>query len=400
MSRQLISRSADLQKLENEGYHLETRSGYLLVKDVPYVNSRQEVKLGTLVSALTTAGNQTVAPDTHVAMWIGEHPCDRQGVALQKISHSGRQQLTQDLTVDHSFSSKPTPGGKYADYFDKMTAYIAIFLSHANSVDPNATAKTYPVVRAAEEDSVFEYLDTASSRAQITMATQKLEVPKLAIIGLGGTGSYVLDLVAKTPPKQIHLFDGDVMLSHNAFRAPGAPTADELETKQKKVHFLQRIYSKMRRGVIAHPYHIDPETVGELQQMDFVFICIDAGEAKQLIVEALEKFGVPFIDVGMGIDLVDDALGGVLRVTTSTPAKRDHFRRRVSLADPGVEDEYDRNIQVADLNSLNAALAVIKWKKLSGFYLDHEKEHHSTYSIDCNMLTSDDCKDEADTAHA
>ena len=55
-----------------------------------------------------------------------------------------------------------------------------------------------------------------------------------------------------------------------------------------------------------------------------------------------------------------------------------------------INDDYDSNIQVADLNALNAALAVIKWKKLCGFYLDFVKEHHSTYSIDCNMLVNDD----------
>lgn len=400
MSRQLISRSPDLQRLENEGYDLEIRAGYLLVKDVPYVNSKREVKRGTLVSTLHTAGNKTDVPDTHVAMWVGEYPCDKNGAPIEKIRSGGRSQLTPELAAEYSFSSKPTPSGKYADYYDKMTAYIAIFLSHAKTIDPDATAQTCPVVRATAEESVFEYLDTASSRAQITIATKKLEVARIAIVGVGGTGSYVLDLVAKTPPKEIHLFDGDDMLSHNAFRAPGAASAGELEAKPKKVHYLQGIYSKMRRGIIAHPYHIDMETIGELQGMDFVFLCIDAGEGKRLIVEALEKFGVTFIDVGMGVDLVDESVGGVLRVTTSTHQKRDHFRKRVSLADPGIEDEYDRNIQVADLNCLNAALAVVKWKKLCGFYLDHEKEYHSTYSIDCNMLTSDDHKDEADRAHA
>jgi hypothetical protein len=286
------------------------------------------------------------------------------------------------------------------DYYDKLTAYIAIFLSQARAIDANATARTYPIVRSTEEDSVFEYLDTASSRAQITIATKKLELSKVAVVGVGGTGSYVLDLVAKTPPKEIHLFDGDVMLSHNAFRAPGAASADELEAKQKKVHYLKQIYSRMRRGIVAHPYRIDEETVGELRGMDFVFLCIDASEGKRLIVEALERFGVPFTDVGMGVDLVDSSLGAILRVTTSTPGARDHFRNRVSLADSGTEDEYDRNIQVADLNCLNAALAVIKWKKLCGFYIDHEHEYHSTYTIDCNMLTSDDHRDEADHAHA
>ena len=79
--------------------------------------------------------------------------------------------------------------------------------------------------------------------------------------------------------------------------------------------------------------------------------------------------GHPFIDVGMGIDLTDDALGGILRVTTSTPQKRTHVweKDRIPFSDGDGNDEYSRNIQIADLNALNAALAVIKWKKLFGF---------------------------------
>src|SRR5690349_16429802 len=44
MSRKLISHSADLKRLRQEGYDLETRGGFMLVKDVPYVNSKKEVK--------------------------------------------------------------------------------------------------------------------------------------------------------------------------------------------------------------------------------------------------------------------------------------------------------------------------------------------------------------------
>jgi hypothetical protein len=40
----------------------------------------------------------------------------------------------------------------------------------------------------------------------------------------------------------------------------------------------------------------------------------------------------------------------------------------------------------ADLNALNAALAVIKWKKLACFYQGLDHEHHSTYTIGGNML--------------
>ena len=69
---------------------------------------------------------------------------------------------------------------------------------------------------------------------------------------MGGTGSYVLDLVAKTPVPEIHLFDGDRLLNHNAFRSPGAPTLAQLGEKQLKVTYFADIYSRMRRVGVIH----------------------------------------------------------------------------------------------------------------------------------------------------
>jgi hypothetical protein len=42
------------------------------------------------------------------------------------------------------------------------------------------------------------------------------------------------------------------------------------------------------------------------------------------------------------------------------------------------------------LNSLNAALAVIKWKKLCGFYADRDHEHFSAFMIASNKLLNDE----------
>ena len=114
---------------------------------------------------------------------------------------------------------------------------------------------------------------------------------------------------------------------------------------------------------------------------------LTTAKSKKLIVEKLEAFGVPFIDVGMGVRVSDDVLAGTVRVTTSTPDKRDHFRNRVSFEELG-NNEYNRNIQVADLNALNAALAVIKWKKLFGFYLDLKSEYHSQFHTATNIFST------------
>ena len=96
-----------------------------------------------------------------------------------------------------------------------------------------------------------------------------------------------------------------------------------------------------------------------------------------------------FVDVGVGVYQVGDSLGGMVRTTAGTPGHADHINSRISFADEG-DDEYDQNIQIADLNMLNAALAVVKWKKLVGFYSDFEREYSSTYTIDGNHLLNED----------
>lgn len=390
MSQRLISRSPDLKRLQDEGYEVEVRSNYLLVKHVPYVNAHRGIVYGALVSELTLTGDVTTTPSTHVAHFIGSHPCNTNGTAMTQIQHQSlTQELGKDLTVQHSFSSKPINRQGYRDYYEKMTTYVNIISAPALALDSSVTATTFPVVEAAEEESVFAYLDTASSRADINVVSDKLRIEKVAIVGLGGTGSYVLDLVAKTPVKEIHLFDGDDFLQHNAFRSPGAPSIEELRRRPKKVDYLRERYSQMHRHIFAHDALLDASNVDELQGMAFVFLCLDRGEEKRLIVSKLEELGIPFIDVGMGVELIGGALTGILRVTTSSEKYRES-KRRIPFSNGDGNNEYSRNIQIADLNALNAALAVIKWKKLCGFYVDLEQEHFSAYTIDGNALTNEE----------
>jgi hypothetical protein len=240
-------------------------------------------------------------------------------------------------------------------------------------------------------ESVFQYLDTASSKALISNISAKLGLGKIAIVGLGGTGAYILDLVAKTRVREINLFDGDRFRQHNAFRSPGAASIDDLRQTPLKVHYLGQQYSRIHRGIRAHAYDIDSSNVDELRPMEFVFVAVDNSEAKRLIVCKLEEFGIPFVDAGIGVYETDGALAGQVRTTTSTPSKRDAIPSRVGFSDEDANNEYDRNIQIADLNALNAALAVIKWKKLFGFYMDLDREHHSIYTINGNCITNEDC---------
>jgi hypothetical protein len=391
MSAGAISRSDDLRRLRNEGFNVEISGSYLLIHDVPYVGADKKVRRGTLVSTLILAGDRTAKPDTHIALFTGDHPCNADGSEIAQIKHNATTEtIRAGLVTKHSFSNKPSNG--YPDYYEKMMQYIKIISHPAASIDPSATAQTRPVATDKDEETVFNYMDTASARAGINSISNKVKGLRLAIIGLGGTGSYILDLVAKTPVAQIHLFDKDRLYTHNAFRSPGAPTIEELRAAPLKVDHFTALYSHMRKGIVPHGFNIEAENLDQLDQIDFVFISIDNGAAKRTIMERLEQRNLRFIDVGMGVEVVPDAdmLIGTVRVTTSTERKRDHIPRRVSLSATAQDEAYDKNIQIADLNALNAMLAVIKWKKLYGVYQDLEGEHHSTYSTNANALTSDE----------
>lgn len=391
MSHRLIEANADLLRLRADGYNVGILGANLVVRDIPYVNERREVRYdGVLVSTLNLNGDILNQPDTHQIRFAGERPCTSDGKPLAALSLvEDLVRFTPTLSARFHFSAKP-PGGRYASYYDKIRTYSALLSGPATTLDRNASPLTRRVVEPEEDDSPFQYLDTASARADINMITAKLAVDRIAIVGIGGTGSYVLDLLAKTPAREIHLFDGDTFSSHNAFRAPGAASKDDLHKQPLKVDYFKEIYSRMHKGIVAHPADIDESNVEELRSMASVFLCIDAGPGKKYIVEKLEEFGVPFLDTGMGLYVKDETLGGILRVVTSTPETRAMARARMSLADDGAANEYDKNIQIADLNALNAIFAVMQWKRMRGFYLDPRHAHYDSYTVRSGLLIHED----------
>ena len=390
MLQQLINHSQDLKRLRDEGYEIEVCGGYLLVHHIPYVESNKTIQYGILVSTLTLKNEITTGtPDNHVIHFIGDNPCNIDGSIITAIQYDNSEKNFGNITVNRSFSNKPPQG--YPNYYEKVKRYVDIISAPAKYLDNTKTEKTFKVIPDIANETVFQYIDTNSSRANIDLINAKFKGQKIAIIGLGGTGAYVLDLVAKTPVSEIHLFDGDDFDQHNAFRSPGAASIDNLNKNQRKAEYLSGIYSNMHKNIVPHCYYVQKDNIQELDEMSFVFICVDKNSIRNLIVNYLITVGISAIDVGLGIETVDNKLRGATRVTTVTKEKNDHFPTRVFVED-NENNDYVTNIQIAELNSLNACFAVIKWKKLSGFYVDQEKEHHSSYSIGVSKIFNEDVK--------
>lgn len=243
-------------------------------------------------------------------------------------------------------------------------------------------------------NDIFKYPDTNSSRAGIADLNSKFEGQKIAIIGLGGTGSYILDLISKTNIAEIHLYDGDEFQVHNAFRAPGAASSDEFGTTSNvlKIDYYSKIYSKMRHGIVSHPTFVTENNIHEFSMYNFVFISVDKNTARDFITKSLLELKIPFIDVGMGMQRHENKLLGTLRVTVGTFQNNSHLKNRIG-AEEIIENQYSTNIQIAELNCLNATLAVIRWKKIFGFYQDLKGEYNNLYFINTGKIINEDFTD-------
>lgn len=385
MSQKPIVHSPAIQRLVDEGYEIDIQHQHLLVYSVPYVTASREIDTGVLVCTYLESNGMDSKPTDHTVWFKGAMPCTGQGQPLNNlVNNSNPQTLFDQFVVQHYFSNKPEGVPDFpADHFVKMVHYIDLLVAQARVIDPDADARTFRVIASREENSIFRYPDSASARAGIVAISQKLAMSRIGIVGIGGTGGYILDQIAKTPVKEIHLFDADDFKRHNAFRAPGATSLEMLQRQLKKVDYFREMYEPMRSGIICHPYDLDEVNVSELAGFNFVFVSVDDGLSRGLICRYLQNAGIPFIDVGMGLEKADGmtSLLGLCRVTVGTSEKQDHLATRLPVADDRTDALYRSNIQVADMNAMNAILAVIRWKQFCGFYVDYEQAHHLSFSL-------------------
>ncbi len=386
----LANHNPDLRKLIEKGYALSIDTNNLVARDIPYLNPKKELKIGAFVSKLVFIDENRVKLDDHQMYFCGGHPSEVDGTPIKNL---GGGQMTmplasKDLVVERSFSNKPSNG--FNDLFDKVESYVAIICGPAMTLY-SVSPFTF---RTAEENtsSVFKYRDTLTSRAEIADLSANFRNDVVAIIGLGGTGAYLLDFLVKTPVKGIRGFDLDPYHVHNAYRSPGMLNKDDFGKEKADVY--QRRYEGFRHGVELRKKFIDSESVEDFQNVTFAFVCVDKGESRKGIFELLIKLKIPFIDVGMGLQRDKGPISGTTRATYfSSESAQDILSKNLVPMTDLPDDVYRNNIQISELNALNACLAIIKYKQLKSFYADDRNYYHMLYTIDNSTIMGEDGKD-------
>lgn len=372
---ELANRNAFIKDLEETGYLLDFVSGYLVAHGLPYLDKDGRLQFGDWASPLDLNGAVIDPPSDHQAWWHGSRPCDQAGRELRLGGGPASVRIKDGLTSDFSFSFKLLDKNgqirAYQSFEEKVATYFDAITAPAIAAFPGTTPFRGIEIKAAAQSSPLKFPDTMSARYQMNDLSALLVGKKVAIIGLGGTGSYILDFISRTHLAQIALFDDDKVHVHTIFRFPGF-ILDAIG--RPKAEVLAQHYDQWHGGVEAFVERITAENVHRLKEFDFVFVSVDKGPARLLIVDWLSANGVPYVDCGMGLNRSKVGLSGFIRVTGGD---RKAFEDNVGTArlpvEEAKEDEYRNHAQITELNALNGAMAVIRFKQHFGL-LDWESE--------------------------
>ena len=245
----------------------------------------------------------------------------------------------------------------------------------------------------AEYENVWEQLlryvyviseGGAADRIKMEEWRAKLKKEVVGIVGLGGTGSYILDLVSKTDIGRIIAWDGDSLEERNTRRGVGPAKRLREKLGQNKSQVLSEEYADNECEIAFHACDFTEDDIETLREVSFLFIAVDRNESREVVRRAADHVGVACIDVGLGLRVQEGAVTGGCQAALFNGQGN---RQSEPINDGGVaggEQAY-RMVHLPEIHALNAALAVIKWRRFRGQY--RETGHVlSRYDADWNIL--------------
>jgi hypothetical protein len=368
---ELASRNPFIADLERQGYLLDFVNGFLIIYGVPYLDKDGGLEYGDWVSPVDlTEDGYLNPPSSHQAHFRGGKPHDGTGKQRSMSSQDVKTPVAENFETDITFSFKHKGDNNqlrdYVSFEEKALTYLEMIAGPAMTKYPEATPLRAIEKMAAAQGSPLKYPDTLSAKYKMNDLSSLLRGKKIAIIGLGGTGSYILDFLAKTHLEKIALFDNDKVYIDTIFRMPGYI---HRAIGQKKVDALAQHYGNWHARIEPVPERITEANIDRLQEFDFTFVSIDDGPSRLLIVDWLTAKSIPFVDCGMGLVRVKGGLNGLTRITGVDRAAFDRTVGTVRLPTSKTrEDEYHKQAQIAELNALNAAWAVVRFKQHFGLF--------------------------------
>lgn len=131
---------------------------------------------------------------------------------------------------------------------------------------------------------------------------------RVAIVGLGGTGSVVASQLAHLGVRDLLLVDPDAVEETNLNRLVGSTPADvRLAKVDVAARHVQAISPETAVETVAADV-VDDRVAKKLLEVDFIFCCTDSQASRAVLNQLAYQYLIPCIDMGVGIHVKDDAI--------------------------------------------------------------------------------------------
>ncbi len=383
-----------LAEVLQAGFDCSVEDDTLAVGLIPYRLSDGGIGHGSLICHLNRIGDDIAAPTDHTVAWVGDEvPHRRDGGPMDSlIIDQSRSTWSNGVTSVCVMSRRgPKP---YPNYGQKMLTYIRLIAREAATNWRLAS----PGVIEVKDASLLVDHEAGLNRSRVGHLNALLAKENVAVIGAGGTGAHIVDLVSKSNVQQIDIYDPDHVSLHTQLRWPGIIERCIVEDKMNKAEYLAALYARRtNRNIRGHPFAIGKNNLTYLREKTMVFVAIDKGSSRREILTSLAGSGLNFIDCGIDLQGTDGPLTASLRIIRCQAEECAEKRTELAMLAPsggnaGDDDLYTQNIQTGEMNSLNAALAVIAWKQGIEFYRDAYGYRRTRMHMASNMWALYDAK--------
>ena len=359
------------------GFDCVIEDDTLTVGPIPYRLSTGGVDHGYLICHLARSGEDIASPSDHTAKWIGDEvPHHRDGREMDKLILDRTPTTWSNGRTSICTMSRNLPE-PYTDYGQKMLTYARLIAQEASN---DWRIPDHGKISVKDKNRLVDK-ETGLNRVGIGHLDKLLAKENLAVIGAGGTGGHIVDLISKTNVQQIDIFDPDEVSVHTQLRWPGVVERNLVSQGTNKAEYLASFYGRRTNcNLRGYPVKVTKANLSLVTDKTMVFVAIDDGKARREILTGLAASNVNFLDCGIDLQLVggadnDDALTASARITRCHEEESPEKQLEIAKGTPGGNDVeannlYARNIQTVEMNSLNATLAVIAWKQAIGFYQD------------------------------
>lgn len=197
---------------------------------------------------------------------------------------------------------------------------------------------------------------------------------RVAIVGLGGTGSVVASQLAHLGVKDVLLVDPDKVEETNLNRLVGATPGDVGEAKVEVAARHIRTISPGTKVEAVVGDIVDDAVAKKLLVADFIFACTDSQASRAVLNQLAYQYLIPCIDMGVGIHVNEGAIrfiaGRVQMLSAGQPClictdkldfeqvRREMLTEEQRKADQYIQGEAVPQPAVISLNSSISSAAV------------------------------------------